>query len=133
MCWLLFCQADRDYSKKDHNWNEFINTDAWLVNFMFSFSGLSPLLIGPKVIFFKLTWHIRPQQCAHLLNSTQQKQAHPNQISSKKGIIGPNKIFFRLYEQRQPTGTILGSTQLQTGQKTHTVCHNWHATLDDTS
>jgi hypothetical protein len=32
-----------------------INTDALLVNCMLSFSSLSPLLIGPKVNFFKLT------------------------------------------------------------------------------
>jgi hypothetical protein len=32
-----------------------ITTNTWLVNFMLSFSGLSPLLIGPKVNFFKLT------------------------------------------------------------------------------
>jgi hypothetical protein len=70
-----------------------INTDAWLANSMLSFSGLSPLLIGTKVIFFKLTWHKRPQQCVHLLNSTQPKRADPNQISSKKATIGRNKIF----------------------------------------
>ena len=114
-----------------------INTDAWLVNFILSFSGLSPLLIGPKInFFFKLTWHRRPQQCAHLLDSTQPKRAHPNQILSKKATIGPNIIFFGLYEQHQPTGTVLGSTQLQTGQirfMTHTICHNWHATSDATS
>jgi hypothetical protein len=31
-----------------------INTDAGLINFMLSFSGLSSLLIGPKVKIFKL-------------------------------------------------------------------------------
>jgi hypothetical protein len=59
------------------------------------------------------------------------KRACPNQISSKKATIWPNKIFFELYEQHQPTGTVLGSNQLQTGQirfMTHTICHNWHAT-----
>jgi hypothetical protein len=113
-----------------------INTDAWLVNFILSFSGLSPILIGPKVNFFKLTWHRRPQQCVHLLDSTQPKQARPNQISYRKATIGPNNFFFKLYEQRQPTGTVLGSTQQQTGQirfMTHTICHNWHATSDATS
>jgi hypothetical protein len=113
-----------------------INTDAWLVNFILSFSGLSPILFGPKVNFFKLMWHRRPQQCVHLLDSTQRKRARPNEISSKKATIGPNKIFFGLYEQRQPTRTVLGSTQLQTGQihfMTHTICHNWHATSDATS
>jgi hypothetical protein len=73
-----------------------INTDAWLVNFILSFSGLSPILIGPKVNFFKLTWHRRPQQCVHLLDSTQPKQARPNQISYRKATIGPN-IFFSSY------------------------------------
>jgi hypothetical protein len=61
------------------------------------------------------------------LDSTQPKRAHSNQISSEKVTIRPNKIFFELYEQRQPTGTVLGSTQLQTGQirfMTHTICHN---------
>jgi hypothetical protein len=70
-----------------------INNDTWLVSFMLSFSGFSPVLIGPKVIFFKLTWHRRPQQCAHLLDSTQPKRTEPNQISSKKATIGPKKIF----------------------------------------
>jgi hypothetical protein len=70
-----------------------INIDAWLVNFILSFSGLSPILIRPKVDFFKWTWHRRSQQCAHLLDSTQPKRARPNQISSKKATIGPNKIF----------------------------------------
>jgi hypothetical protein len=66
---------------------------------------------------------------------TQPKRAHPDQISSKKATIGPNKIFFGLYEQRQPTGTVLGSTQLQTSQihfMKHMICHNWHATSDAT-
>jgi hypothetical protein len=31
-----------------------INTDAWLVNFILSFSGLSPILIGPKVNIFQI-------------------------------------------------------------------------------
>ena len=31
-----------------------INTDASLVNFILSFSGLSPLLIGPGVNFFQI-------------------------------------------------------------------------------
>jgi hypothetical protein len=31
-----------------------INTDALLVNFILSFSGLSPILVGPKVIFFQI-------------------------------------------------------------------------------
>jgi hypothetical protein len=93
MCWLLFCQTDQNYSKKDRIEMKSINTDAWLVNFILSFSGLSPILIGKKSIFFKLTWHRRPQQCAHLLDSTQPKQARPNQISSKKATIGPNKNF----------------------------------------
>jgi hypothetical protein len=113
-----------------------INTDTWLVNFMLPFSGLRPLLNGPKVNFFNSTWHRWPQQCAHLLDLTQPKWAHPNQISSKKATIGPNKIFFALYEQRQPTGTVLGSTRLQMGQihfMTPTICHNWHATSDATS
>jgi hypothetical protein len=73
----------------------------------------------------------KPQQCAHLLDSTQQKWAQPNRISPKKATIGPNKIFFGLYEQCQYTGKVLGSTELQTGQisfMTHTVYHNWHAT-----
>jgi hypothetical protein len=108
-----------------------INTDVWLVNFILHFSGLSPILIGPKVNFFKLMWRRRPQQCEHLLNSTQPKQAWPNQLSSKKATIWPNKIFFGLYEQRQPTRIVLGSTQLQTGQirfMMHTFCHNWHVT-----
>jgi hypothetical protein len=59
------------------------------------------------------------------------KRACPNQISPKKATNGPNKIFFGLYEQHQPTGTVLDSTQLQMGQihfMTQTVCHNWHAT-----
>jgi hypothetical protein len=50
--------------------------------------------------------------------------------------LGPTKSFFGLYEQRHPTETVLGSTQLQTGQinfMTHTICHNWHATSDVTS
>jgi hypothetical protein len=93
MCWLLFCQTDQNYSKKDRIEMKSINTDAWLVNFILSFSGLSPILIGKKSIFFKLTWHRRPQQCAHLLDSTQPKQARPNKISSKKATIGPNKNF----------------------------------------
>jgi hypothetical protein len=76
-----------------------INTDAWLVNFILSFSGISPILIA-KSQFYSITWHRRPQQCAHLLDSTQQKRARPNQISSKKATIEPNKIFFGLYEQR---------------------------------
>jgi hypothetical protein len=63
--------------------------------FILSFSGHIPILIGPKVNFFKLTWHRRPQQYARLLESTQPKRAPPNQISSKKATIGPNKIFFR--------------------------------------
>jgi hypothetical protein len=70
------------------------------------------------------------------LDSTQPKQAHPNQFSSKKATIGPNKIFLGLYEQRELTETVLGSTQLQTGQirfMTHTICHNWLATSDATS
>jgi hypothetical protein len=112
MCGLLFCQLDRNYSRKDRNWNEI---HAWLVNFILSFNGLSPILIGPKVNFFKLTWQRRPQQCARLLHSTQPKWACPNQISSKKATIGPNKIFFGIYEQHLPTGIVLGSTQLQTG------------------
>jgi hypothetical protein len=52
MCWLLFCQADRNYLKRIRIEMKSINIDAWLVNFMLSFSVLSPLLIGPKVIFF---------------------------------------------------------------------------------
>jgi hypothetical protein len=54
-------------------------------------------------------------------------------IRQQKATIGPNKIFFGLYEQRQPTRVVLGSTQLQTGQihfMTHTICHNWQATSD---
>jgi hypothetical protein len=31
-----------------------INTDTRFVNVLLSFSGLSPLLIGPKVIFFQI-------------------------------------------------------------------------------
>jgi hypothetical protein len=61
-----------------------INTDAWLDNFMLS-------LVGPKVNFFKFAWHRRLQQCAHLLDSTQPKWAHPNQIASKKLQLGPRK------------------------------------------
>jgi hypothetical protein len=86
-----------------------INIDAWLVNFILSFNGLSPLLIGPKVNFFKLTWHRRLQQCAHLLDSTQPKRDHPNQISSKK--LQASQIRFM----------------------THMICHNCHATSDATS
>jgi hypothetical protein len=61
------------------------------------------------------------------------KRARPNQISCKKTTIGPNKIYFGLYEQCQPTGIALGSTHLQMGQisfMTHTICHNWHVTSD---
>jgi hypothetical protein len=138
VCWKLFCQPYQNYSKEKIKIEvKSINNDAWLlVNFMLSFSGLSPLLIGPKLIFFELTWHIRPQQRAHLLDSTQQKRAHPNQISSKKATNRPNKTFFGLYDQHQPTWIVLGSTQLQTSQirfMTQTVCHNWHATSDATS
>jgi hypothetical protein len=113
-----------------------INTDAWLIKFMLSFSGLSSLLIGQKVKIFKLMWHRRSQQCAHLLDSTQPKRVHPNKVSYEKGAIEPNKIFFGLYELRQPTRIVLGSTQLQTVQirfMTHTICHNWHGTSDATS
>jgi hypothetical protein len=38
-----------------------INIDTWLVNFMLAFCGLSPRIIGPKLILFKLMWHKRPQ------------------------------------------------------------------------
>jgi hypothetical protein len=54
------------------------------------------------------------------------KTGPPNEISSKKATIGPNKSF-------QPIGKVMGSTLLQTGQvhfMMHTICHNWHATSD---
>jgi hypothetical protein len=93
MWWLLFCQPDQNYSKKIRIEMKSINTDAWPINFILSFSGLSPILIGPKINFFKLTRHRRPQQCVHLLDLTQPKRARPNQISSKKLQLGPTKYF----------------------------------------
>jgi hypothetical protein len=42
-------------------------------------------------------WHRRPQQCVHLLDSTQPKRVHPNQISSKKLQLGPSKSFWAIW------------------------------------
>jgi hypothetical protein len=70
-----------------------ISTDAWLVNFILSFSGLSPILIRPKVNFFKLTWHTRPQQCAHLLDSNNQNGLDLIKFHPKKLQLGPTKSF----------------------------------------
>jgi hypothetical protein len=72
-----------------------INTDAWLVNLILFFSGLSLISIGPKVIFLKLTWHKRPQQCEHLLDSTQSKRADPIKFHLKKLQLDPAKSFSR--------------------------------------
>jgi hypothetical protein len=76
-----------------------INTNAWLVNFMLSFSGLSPLFNWAKSQFFS--------------NNVTQKAATmctPVELDPKNGptlikfhlktTIGPNKIYFELYEQR---------------------------------
>jgi hypothetical protein len=70
-----------------------INTDAWLVNFILFFSGLSPILIGPKFNFFKSTWHRRPQQCVHRLDSTQPKGPALIKFHLKKLQFGPTKSF----------------------------------------
>jgi hypothetical protein len=71
-----------------------INIDAWFVNFMLSFRGLGPVLIGPKVNFFKLMWQISCKQCAHQLYSTQQK--------------GPTLIKFDLKSNKWAPKSFLG-------------------------
>jgi hypothetical protein len=59
--------------------------------------GLAHFNLSKSQYFFKLMCHRRLQQCAHLLDSSQPKRVHPNQISSKKLQLGPKNIFWAIW------------------------------------
>jgi hypothetical protein len=120
--------------KKDQNWNEINLHWCTIIKFMLAFSGLSPLFIGHKVnvIQINVTYKASNNVCNCW---TRPNKNEPTLINFllEKATNGPNKIFFGLYEQCRPIGTVLDSTQLQTGQirfMMQTLCHNWHATSD---
>jgi hypothetical protein len=71
-----------------------INIDAWLVNFMLPYTGLSPLLIGPKVNFFQINVTQKATIMCAPVGLDQPKPVHPNQISSKKLQLGKTKSFW---------------------------------------
>jgi hypothetical protein len=99
-----------------------INSDAWLVNF----------ILSQKLIFFKLMWHTWPQQCVHLLDSTQPKRAHPNHISSKKLQLGPTKSFSGYMNNASLHEQFWAHPSYKRAKfaMMHMICHNLHATSD---
>jgi hypothetical protein len=75
-----------------------INTDAWLVNFMLSSSGLSPILIGPKVIFFQINvTHKDATMCISVGLRPNQNEPTLIKFHLKQLQLCPTKSFWAIW------------------------------------